>query len=360
MIPSMHDDDCDHEAVHRVLDVPHADPEKLRELDSVIEQFGQRDGVADRRLVARALFDKAKVLIGAKKQGEGVAVCSELRKRFEHDDDEDVQYWFARMLAGVAVSYVALGMPDPAQAAYREAVTRFGDASSARLRVFAPRALSDECIRAREARDIEASLAAAREATRFANDESPEARWWAARAMQGGGLTLERAQRSDEAIRSYDDVHERFHADAYGDARGVAVSAWFDAARVVQAAGRRDEAFARYDALVTKYATDAAAAVSVATSLLNLGVLHGERSRPREEISMYDRIDSSFGASRDADLAYWVAAALRNKALVQRDALHDRAGAVQTLHALIERYASRREARVALEVQRARVHLMKT
>jgi tetratricopeptide (TPR) repeat protein len=350
------DDDCDHEAVHQVLGTPRADADKLRDLDSVIEQFGRGEAVADRRLVARALYDKAKIFAVAKKHGESVAVCEEIRKRFSRDDDEDVQHWLGEMLAGVAVCYSALWLPDRARDAYREAVARFGDSPVARLRTFAPRALCDECVRARQARDVEASVAAAKEAARFASDEAPSARLWAARAMQAGGLTLERAGRA-EAIRSYDEAHATFHADADDAVRAIAVSSSFDAARVVQIAGRRDEAVARYESLATKYATDDAAAVHVAKSMLNLGVLLGELGRPAQEIAAYDRIDARFGASRRADLAYWVAAALRNKAMVQK-ARGDRAGATKTLSALVERYASHRDATVVREVQRARADLV--
>jgi hypothetical protein len=87
---------CEHEAIVKLLfDDRMAGPhdQKLASLDRTIEQFGALRGLADRRLVARALFSKAELLSRLGRHGDAVGACADLERRAQDDEDVDVQVW---------------------------------------------------------------------------------------------------------------------------------------------------------------------------------------------------------------------------------------------------------------------------
>ena len=67
------------------------------------------------------MYEKAKTFAMGGRNAEAIAVCADLRARFEHDDDEDVLHWFGEMLSGLAVS-----QPDRARAMGARARQRIG------------------------------------------------------------------------------------------------------------------------------------------------------------------------------------------------------------------------------------------
>jgi tetratricopeptide (TPR) repeat protein len=136
-----------------------------------------------------------------------------------------------------------------------------------------------------------------------------------ATALVNRAVSLGVSKRTDEELRAYDQVVERFGNATEASLRGQVARALVNKGLTLGQLERHEEGLSVYDEVVKRFsnATEASLREQVARALFNKGWTLGQLERHEEGLSVYDQVVEWFGNATEVSLRERVAWALFNK-----------------------------------------------
>ncbi len=207
--------------------------------------------------------------------------------------------------------------PDELQA--YDLVVEHIDASGmtdAAARVLSARALRNKGVTLDQANRHEDALTVYDEVLkRHGEAPEPELREQVAQALVNRGVTFGQLGRSEEAVGAYDEVVGRFGDAVEPELRVQVAMALVNKGIALGQCGRHEDALAAHAEVAKRYgeAVEPELRRQVAMALFNKGVTLGEIDRHEDEVAAYDEVLKRFGEAVEPQLREQVAKTLVNK-----------------------------------------------
>ena len=134
-------------------------------------------------------------------------------------------------------------------------------------------------------------------------------------ALVTKAITLGRLDRSEDAIKTYDEVVERFGKSENESLLEQVASALYNKGVRLGTLDRSEDEIKTYDEVVERFGKSGNESLleKVASALVNKGATLGTLDRSEDEIKTYDEVVERFGKSENESLLEQVASALVNK-----------------------------------------------
>lgn len=178
-----------------------------------------------------------------------------------------------------------------------------------------------------------------------------------AKALINSGVTLDRLNKHEDALKDYDEVLKRFGETTDTSLQGEVARALINKGSVLFALDRKTDAIDAYEKVLENFgeSSESLLCEQVARALVNKGVALGRLKRDEEALNAYDEVLKRFSDSPDPLLFEEVAGALINKGVTLR-ALNRRPEAIETYDEVIRRFGDLNEPLLREEVARALIN----
>ena len=152
---------------------------------------------------------------------------------------------------------------------------------------------------------------------RYGKDTGPSIREQVAGALVNQGVVLGELDRSEEALQVSKQVDERYGKDTESGFREQVVSALVNQGIVLGKLGHFEEALQVYKQVNERYGKDTEPGVRgpVVMALFNQGVVLGELGHSKEAIGIYEAVNERYGKDTDPGVRKPVAKALLNQGI---------------------------------------------
>ncbi len=285
--------------------------------DEIIHRFEESDTPAVFPLVLLAFANKNIILLKLNRPEDALAACSEVVRRFEKKDAPVVVDLVATALFTKGTLLAELKQPVHALTAFEEIISRFGENETSSRRELIASALVNKGIILGELNKTQDALTAYEEVVhRVGESETPALSRLVALALVNKGEVLRGLNRSKEALIAYEDVIRRFgesEEPAFLEPVAKAITS-----KGLQLGGlqRPREALACFDEALRRFGQNDAPALRerMVVALVGRGLAYSDLNQAREALSAYEQVIHQFGEYESFRVRAWVEFAFVRKA----------------------------------------------
>ena len=290
--------------------------------DEIIHRFGESDAPAVFPLVLLAFANKNVILLELNRTEDALAACGEVIHRFETNDAPVVVDMVATALLTKGTLLAKLKQPVHALAAFEEVVNQFGESETSSRGELAASALVNKGVILGELNQTQDALTAYDEVVRqFGESEIPAILEQVATALVNKGNRFVGLNRKEEALSAYEDVALRFGESETPALCRMVAFALVNKGEVHRGLNRSKEALIAYEDVIRRFGESKEPALlePVAKAIVSKGLQLGELQRPQEALVCFDEALCRFGQDDAPALRERLALALVGRGLAYSD-----------------------------------------